>query len=473
MNSFFPVVLSGGSGTRLWPMSRKLLPKQFLPLVSAASLFQDTVARVTPIEGCRQPIVVCNDEQRFLAAEQLREIGVVPQLMLLEPVGRNTAPAIAAAALAACEIDAETVLLVLPSDHAITRPDAFRADLWRGLELAAAGYLVTFGISPSHPATGYGYIEQGTAIDGHAGCHTVSSFREKPDRATAEKFVADGRHFWNSGIFAFRAAQYLAELDRYRPDIVSASRSAFGASTRDLDFLRLGKAEFEACASESIDYAVMEHTAHAAVVASDCGWSDVGSWSALWDIAHLDAEGNAAVGDTYLSDCKRSYVRAESRLVAAIGIEDLLVVETKDAVLVADKRHAQEVKALVDWLAEQGRGEHISHRRVYRPWGYYEGLDDGERFQVKRIMVKPGEALSLQLHHHRAEHWVVVTGTARVTRGEEEFLLKENESTFIPLGTRHRLVNPGKVPLHLIEVQSGGYLGEDDIVRFEDRYRRT
>lgn len=473
MTSFFPVVLSGGSGTRLWPMSRKLLPKQFLPLVSAASLFQDTVARVTPIEGCRQPIVVCNDEQRFLAAEQLRAIGVVPQVMLLEPVGRNTAPAIAAAAVAACEIDADAVLLVLPSDHAIARPEAFRADLRRGLELAAAGYLVTFGIAPSQPATGYGYIEQGTVIDGHAACHKVSSFREKPDRATAEKFVAGGRHFWNSGIFAFRAARYLAELKRYRPDIAAASRSAFSASTRDLDFLRLGKAEFEACASESIDYAVMERTEHAAVVASDCGWSDVGSWSALWDIAHLDGEGNAAAGDTHLRNCSRSYVRAESRLVAAIGIEDLLVVETKDAVLVAHKRHAQEVKAVVDWLGEQGRTEHISHRRVYRPWGYYESLDAGERFQVKRIMVKPGEALSLQLHHHRAEHWVVVSGTALVTRGDDEFRLGENESTFIPIRVKHRLVNPGEEPLHLIEVQSGAYLGEDDIVRFEDRYRRV
>jgi len=468
---FYPVILSGGSGTRLWPMSRKLLPKQFLALLSEHTLFQETALRVKPIEGCEAPIVVCNDEQRFLAADQLREIGIEAATMILEPVGRNTAPAIAVAALAARERDPKALLLVLPSDHTVTKPAVFRKDALTALRLAQEGYLATFGIVPDAAETGYGYIERGTPLA--EGAWKVASFREKPDRATAESFMASGRFFWNSGMFAFSAAKYLEELQRLRPEMVAAVEQAYASSTRDLDFVRLDKNAFARCPSDSIDYAVMEKTANAVVVQTDPGWSDVGTWQALWAVSPQDGAGNVSAGDVHLYDAKGCYVRAEKRHVSAIGVENLVIVETDDALLVVSRERSQDVKEAVSRLDALNRTEHVSHTRVYRPWGYYESVDAGERFQVKRIMVKPQAALSLQMHHHRAEHWVVVSGTAKVTCGEKEFLVAENESTYIPVGMKHRLENPGKMPLHLIEVQSGGYLGEDDIVRFEDRYKRS
>ena len=468
---FYPVILSGGSGTRLWPMSRKLLPKQFLALLSNHTLFQETALRVRAMEGCAAPIVVCNDEQRFLAAEQLREIGVDAAPMILEPVGRNTAPAIAVAALAARERDPQALLLVLPSDHTIARPEAFRKDAATALGLAQAGHLATFGIVPSSAEPGFGYIERGAAIE--AGACKVQSFREKPARADAERFVASGRFLWNSGMFAFSAAKYLEELQRFQPAVLAAASEAYARSARDLDFLRLDRDAFAKSPSESIDYAVMEKTSNAVVVQSDPGWSDVGTWNALWAISPKNAAGNVTLGDVYLHDSAGCYVRAGKRHVAAIGLKDVVIVETGDALLVAAKDRSQDVKEIVANLEAKARTEHVSHTRVHRPWGYYESVDAGERFQVKRIMVKPGAALSLQMHHHRAEHWVVVSGTAKVTRGEQQVLLAENESTYIPVGMKHRLENPGRMPLYLVEVQSGGYLGEDDIVRFDDRYKRN
>jgi mannose-1-phosphate guanylyltransferase/mannose-6-phosphate isomerase len=467
---FHPVILSGGSGTRLWPMSRKLLPKQFLALLSERTLFQETALRVKPMEGCAEPIVVCNDEHRFLAADQLREAGIEAAPMILEPVGRNTAPAIAVAALAALEQDPQALLLVLPSDHTLTRPDVFRADALKALGLAQQGYLATFGIVPQSAETGFGYIERGAALGGGS---RVTSFREKPDRATAEGFLKSGRFLWNSGMFAFSAAKYLDELQRLRPEMLAAVRTAYASSVRDLDFLRLDRAAFEKCPSDSIDYAVMEKTADAVVVQTDPGWSDIGTWGALWSISPKDGAGNVTLGDVYLHDAKGCYVRAGKRHVCAIGVSDLVIIETGDALLVMAKDRSQDVKEAVANLQAKARTEHVSHTRVHRPWGYYESVDSGERFQVKRIMVKPGAALSLQMHHHRAEHWVVVAGAAKVTRGDAEILLAENESVYIPIGMKHRLENPGKLPLYLIEVQSGGYLGEDDIVRLEDRYKRS
>ncbi|MGB5080841.1 MAG: mannose-1-phosphate guanylyltransferase/mannose-6-phosphate isomerase [Burkholderiales bacterium] len=469
---FYPVVLCGGSGSRLWPMSRRLLPKQFLPLVSERTLFQDTLLRLQGIDKLRAPIVVSNDEHRFLVAEQMREIGVKPEVQILEPVGRNTAPAVAVVALHLQGRNPDACLLVLPSDHLIRNVAAFHSAVAAALPLAAEGSLVTFGIAPQGPVTGYGYIERGAPLAGGKEGFGVKRFVEKPDLETARAYVSSGGYFWNSGMFAFRAGRFIEELGRFRPDIVAAARAALDAGKRDLDFLRLDAAAFSACPSDSIDYAVMERTTASAMVRADIGWSDVGSWTALWDVGEKDAEGNVVHGDVDLRDAKACYVRAEHRMVAGLGVRDLIIVETDDAVLVAEKSHAQEVKEVVDRLDRQARTEHVSHSRVYRPWGYYESIDGGDRFQVKRIMVKPGEALSLQMHHHRAEHWVVVSGTAKVTRGEEERFLSENESTYIPIGTKHRLENPGKMPLFLIEVQSGGYLGEDDIVRFEDRYRR-
>jgi len=470
--SFYPVILSGGSGSRLWPMSRRLLPKQFLPLVSARTLIQDTVLRLQGFEGARAPIVVSNDEHRFFVAEQMREIGVRPEVQILEPVGRNTAPAIAVVALHVQSRHPDACLLVLPSDHVIRDVPAFHAALAAALPLAASGSLVTFGITPRAPVTGYGYIERGEPISGSERSFRVARFVEKPDLETAQRYVSSGRFFWNSGMFAFQPKRFLEELQRFRPEIAAAACSALEASKRDLDFLRLDPTAFAACPSDSIDYAVMERTSASAMVQADIGWNDVGSWTALWEMGEKDANENVVHGDVDLRGATGCYVRAEQRMVAALGVRDLVIVETDDAVLVADKAHAQDVKEVVETLARQARTEHVSHSRVYRPWGYYESIDAGERFQVKRIMVKPGEALSLQMHHHRAEHWVVVSGTARVTRGDEVKLVSENESTYIPIGTKHRLENVGKVPLFLIEVQSGSYLGEDDIVRFEDRYRR-
>ncbi len=470
--TLYPVILSGGSGTRLWPLSRAALPKQLLALASDRTMIQETVLRLAGMPDLAAPLVVCNNDHRFLIAEQLREIGVPPLGIYLEPMGRNTAPAAAVAALSLMRRDPEAVMLLLPADHLIRDVAAFHGAVAEGLKAVSAGHLVTFGIVPDSPHTGYGYIQRGKAVPG-TGVRKVGRFVEKPDPDTAEAFLRSGDYYWNSGMFLFSARQFTEELERYRPDILSACRQALDGGYEDLDFCRLDQGAFEVCPSDSIDYALMERTKNAAVVPADIGWNDIGAWSALWEVGEKDAGGNVSRGDVWLDDVRDSYIRAESRLVAAIGVENLLVVETADAVLVADKSRAQDVKKVVDRLKREGRSEHQFHTRVFRPWGWYEGIDTGERFQVKRIMVKPGEKLSLQMHHHRAEHWVVVSGTAKVTRDGQEDLLTENQSTYIPLGTSHRLENPGKIPLHLIEVQSGAYLGEDDIVRFDDLYKRA
>jgi mannose-1-phosphate guanylyltransferase/mannose-6-phosphate isomerase len=465
-----PVVMSGGSGSRLWPLSRTLLPKQFLPLVSEQSMFQDTISRLRGIPDATAPIVVCSDDHRFLAAEQLQRIGVNTLAHILEPEGRNTAPAVAVAAMAAEEHDPESIILVLAADHLIRNQSAFHAAVQRAAAQAQTGKLVTFGIVPDGPETGYGYIERGPGGDG---CFEVARFVEKPGATRAKEFVDSGRFYWNSGMFLFGARRYLAELQKFRPDILEASRNAWEGRNQDPDFCRLGEQAFINCPSESIDYAVMEKTHDAAVVEADIGWSDIGSWSSLWGATGKDAAGNVTLGDVHLDDVHDSYIRADSRMVAAIGVDDMVIVETADAILVTRKEHAQKVKKLTDALKAAKRDEHLAHKRVFRPWGYYEGLDAGERFQVKRIMVEPGKKLSLQMHRQRAEHWVVVSGKAEVTQGDKTFVLAENESTYIPVGMRHRLENIGADPLHLIEVQSGSYLGEDDIVRFEDDYKRT
>ena len=462
-----PVLLSGGSGTRLWPLSREAYPKQFLPLAGDDTMVQATWRRVEALADLA-PIVVANEEHRFLVAEQLRQVGAPVPAILLEPVGRNTAPAIAAAALQAMAGGADPLLLVLPSDHVVRDVAGFQRAVREASSAAEAGALVTFGIVPDAPETGFGYI-QAEAGDG---LRQVLRFVEKPDAATARSYLDAGGYYWNSGMFLFRASRYLEELARFRPDIVDAMRAAHAAARHDGDFVRLDKDAFSACPSDSIDYAVMEKTADAMVLPVDIGWNDVGSWSALWDVAERDADGNAHHGDVIAVDSRNSYAYAQ-RLVALVGLDDIVVVETDDAVLVARKDKVQEVKQVVARLKQEQRSQAVLHREVHRPWGSYDSVDNGGRHQVKRIKVKPGAALSLQMHHHRAEHWIVVSGTAKVTRGEETLLLSENESTYIPLGVKHRLENPGKVPLELIEVQSGSYLGEDDIVRFEDVYGRS
>jgi mannose-1-phosphate guanylyltransferase/mannose-6-phosphate isomerase len=467
----YPVILSGGAGTRLWPLSRAAMPKQLLPLVSDKTMLQETVQRVGGALDMQAPLIVCGNEHRFLVAEQMREIGVTPLGIVLESVGRNTAPAVAAAAHYLRAIDPEAMMLVLPADHVIEHRAAFLQSVAAAAEQAGEGALVTFGIVPTAPETGYGYIHRGQAAG--ATCYGVDRFVEKPDRETAQSFVADGGYYWNSGMFLFRADSYIAELQAYAPAIDTAAEAAVRLGYRDLDFLRLQEQEFAASPSDSIDYAVMEHTKRAVVVPADIGWSDVGSWSALWEVQARDADGNAQRGDVYLDGVKNTLVRAESRIVAVVGVENLVVVETADAVLVVHKDQVQRVKQIVDHLKTAERTEHMHHTKVYRPWGAYEGIDIGERFQVKRITVNPGGKLSLQMHHHRAEHWIVVSGTAKVTCGDTVTLLSENQSTYIPIGMNHRLENPGKLPLHLIEVQSGSYLGEDDIVRFEDVYQRV
>ena len=472
-----PVVLSGGAGTRLWPLSRELYPKQLLPLVGEHTMLQDTVRRLRGLE-IAAPIVVCNEAHRFLVAEQLRSIGCAAQSILLEPVGRNTAPAIALAAhaaLAAAASDAaadagDAQLLVLPADHVIADQPAFHAAVRLAAAAARGGHLVTFGVVPRGPETGYGYIRRGAALP--AGGWRIARFVEKPERARAEEFVASGEYYWNSGMFLFGARRYLEELSRLAPDIAAACEQAFGAARRDLDFTRVAAEAFASCRSESIDYAVMEKTADAVVVAIDAGWSDVGSWSSLHEACEQDADGNVIRGDVLAEQTHNSYLYAGSRLVAVVGLNDHVVIETKDAVMVAPRDRVQDVKALVARIKASGRSEHALHREVFRPWGSYDSLDSGDRFQVKRLTVRLGGVLSLQLHNRRAEHWVVVSGTARITRGDEVFLLEENQSTYIGIGVRHRIENPGKVPLHVIEVQSGEYLGEDDIVRFEDQYGR-
>lgn len=468
-----PVILSGGSGTRLWPLSRASLPKQLLPLASKLSMLQETVARLTGMPETAAPLMVCNAEHRFMVAEQLRQIDVQPEAIVLEPVGRNTAPAIAVAALMLAKQDPDALMLVLPADHLISDVDAFHTAIRSAARAAQTGQLTTFGIKAPTPETGYGYIRKGAAMSSDAGIHHVAGFVEKPDLKTAQAYIASGDYFWNSGMFLFRASDFLAELQVFRPDILDASRAALDESVQDLDFLRLGSAAFEACPSESVDYAVMERTTRAAVVPTDIGWNDIGAWTALWEVGDKDVAGNVVRGDVMLEAANNNFVRAESRMVAALGVSDLVIVETTDVVLVAHKDCVQDVKKLVERLKADNRCEHLTHKQVFRPWGWYEGIDEGERFQVKRIMVKPGEKLSLQKHHHRAEHWIIVSGTARVTCGEAIEILTENQSTYIPLGTTHRLENPGKIDLHMIEVQSGSYLGEDDIVRFEDVYQRS
>ncbi len=467
-----PVILSGGSGTRLWPMSRTLYPKQILSLVGDHSLLQQAVLRIDGIPDFAAPLIVANEEHRFIIAEQLREIGLAPQKLLLEPMGRNTAPAACVSALSLIEEEPEALMLVMPSDHVIEDRGAFLTAVAHAAEAARSGRLVTFGIHPEKPETGFGYIERGAALSGAEGAFTVARFVEKPDAPTAERYVASGNFFWNSGIFLFPAALYLSELERLRPEMLTACREALAAARRDDDFVRLDKVAFAGCPSDSIDYAVMEHTERAAVVPVSMGWSDLGSWDALWELANKDIAGNALSGNVIAEDSTNCYLRSEAGLVAALGVENLVVVATDDAVMLAPRDRAQDVRRLVARLTAEKRAEAETLPRVHRPWGSYETLHHGHRVQVKHIVVKPGGKLSLQMHHHRAEHWVVVQGTARIRRGDEEVMLTEDQSTYIPLGTAHRLENPGKIPLHLIEVQSGAYLGEDDIVRFEDHYGR-
>ena len=467
MLPIIPVILSGGSGTRLWPVSREAYPKQFLPLVGKDTMLQATWKRVAAIAGAA-PIVVANQEHRFMAAEQLRECKVTPQALILEPIGRNTAPAIAIAALQALAAGDDGLLLVLPSDHVVRNEKAFHQAVAQAAPAAEAGKLVTFGIVPTAPETGYGYIK---AAKGD-GVRAVDRFVEKPDLATAEQYVASGEYFWNSGMFLFKASRYLQELEKLQPAILASSRKALELAARDNDFIRLDAEAFATSPNDSIDYAVMEKTADAAVVPLDAEWNDVGSWSALWEVSDKDENGNACHGDVIAVDTRNSYAYG-SRLIAMVGLDDVVVVETDDAVFVGHKDRVQDVKSVVAQIKRDGRSEAAAHRKVYRPWGAYDSIDNGSRFQVKRITVKPGATLSLQMHHHRAEHWIVVSGTAEVTRGDEVILLTENQSTYIPLGVTHRLKNPGKLPLELIEVQSGSYLGEDDIVRFEDQYGRA
>lgn len=463
-----PVILSGGSGTRLWPLSRGQYPKQFLPLVSDNTMLQETLLRLSGLEQLQPPIAVCNEDHRFMLAEQLWEIHSKPAAIILEPIGKNTAPAVALAALSAQSPD--DVLLVLPADHVINNIKAFHTAVNQARELAEQGYLVTFGIVPTEPETGYGYIKRASSPQGAA--FNVEAFVEKPNLETAKHYLQTGNYFWNSGMFAFKAGVYLQELEKFNPAMLETCRRALTTAKIDLDFVRLNKEIFSTCPSDSIDYAVMEKTDKAVVIPLDADWNDVGSWSALWDVTDKDDSGNAINGDVLTVDTKNSYIHAGSRLVAAIGVRDLVIIETADAVMVAPKDRVQEVKDIVAQLKNLGRKEANIHRKAYRPWGHYDSVDNGERHQTKRIVVKPGARLSLQKHHHRAEHWVVVKGTALVTKGEDKLLISENESIYIPLGIIHCLENPGVIPLEIVEVQSGSYLGEDDIVRIDDSYGR-
>ena len=471
MAKIFPVILSGGSGSRLWPLSRESFPKQLLPLAGPRTMLQDTALRVADPALFHPVTVIANAEHRFVIAEQLREIGQRQPTLVLEPVARNTAPAVAAAALIASRADPEALILVMPADHAVPDLGGFLDAIKAGTQAARNGALVLFGIAPDSPATGYGYIRAGAVLEGAA--HRVEAFVEKPDQETAEGYLADGRYSWNSGIFLLPAQAVIAELEAHEPAVLAAVREALDVAKHDMDFLRLDAEAFAKSPSISIDYAVMERTARAAVVPSSFAWSDVGAWSALWKLAERDSFDNVQIGDTLAEDTRGSYLRSEGPLIATVGVDDLIVIATTDAVLVAHRHKDQDVKKVVERLRASNHVTAAQNRRVYRPWGWYEGLSEGERFQVKRILVNPGHKLSLQKHFHRAEHWVVVNGTAEVQLDGETRLLAENESVYIPLGSTHRLSNPGKVPLNLIEVQSGPYLGEDDIVRFEDIYARV
>jgi mannose-1-phosphate guanylyltransferase/mannose-6-phosphate isomerase len=480
MQTLLPVVLSGGSGTRLWPLSREKYPKQLLSLIGEDSLLQATIRRIEGLAGIRLevPMVVCNEEYRFVIAEQLRLMDKTGTI-LLEPVGRNTAPALTLAALAAMREGDDPILLVMPADHVILDTAAFQTVVRKGMALAAEGAVVTFGITPDSPETGFGYIQSGAAFGEGGACH-IARFVEKPDLATAQAYLDDGSYLWNSGLFMLRASVWLAAIAVCHKDILAACHAAWDQGSVDGEFLRVNEEAFTQCPSDSIDYAVMERIAagdsvvlpSGVVIPLAAGWSDVGTWDSLWQVLPKDDEGNVSQGDVLLHDCRNTLAMSGGRLVACVGVEDVVVVETPDAILVVHKNKTQDVKKIVDSLKREGRPEGQLHRKIFRPWGWYDGVDAGERFQVKRIVVKPGAALSLQMHHHRAEHWIVVRGTAQVMRGDTSYLVSENESTFIPLGTRHRLENPGCVPLEMIEVQSGSYLGEDDIVRFEDVYGR-
>ncbi len=464
-----PVILSGGSGTRLWPLSRSQHPKQFLPLVSNHSMLQETVLRLQGIQTVQAPIGICNKDHRFMMAEQLRGIDIAPAAIILEPVGKNTAPAVALAALAAKS--EEDILLILPADHVIADIKSFQTAVKQAENMAEQGYLVTFGIVPTDAETGYGYIKAGEKNSEDA--FDVSSFVEKPDLETAKRYVDSGEYFWNSGMFVFKAGRYLEELDRFNPKMLSACRKAYDCAEIDADFVRLDKTVFSQCPADSIDFAVMEKTDKAVVVPLSAQWNDVGSWSALWDVAEKDDQGNALNGDVLTVDTENCFLHSSSRLITTVGLNNLVVVETVDAVMVASIDQVQNVKLIVDTLKKQNRTEADVHRKVYRPWGYYDLVDCGERHHTKRIVVNPGAKLSLQKHHHRAEHWIVVRGTALITKAEEQLLLTENESTYIPLGVVHCLENPGVIPLEMVEVQTGSYLGEDDIVRLDDKYGRV
>lgn len=466
-----PVILSGGSGSRLWPQSRQAFPKQFLSLTSEKTLIQETMQRLSGLD-IFAPLVICNEDHRFVVAEQLLQIGVKPDSILLEPHGRNTAPAVALAALHALQFHDDPLLLVLPADHVVRDIEAFHASIRLAVDAATQGALTTFGIVPDRAETGYGYIRRGLENATLKNTFSVAQFVEKPDAQRAAEFIACGEYYWNSGIFLFRASRYIEELERFAPDILTHCRESLVKAQRDRDFTWINRVAFSECPSDSVDYAVMEKTNQAVVIPLDAGWSDVGSWQSLWEVLDKDSSGNAVRGEVLSIDSRNCLISAEKSLIAALGVEDLVIVESDDAILVTCRDRAQEVKTVVAQLEKQNGSRHRVHRKVYRPWGNYDAIDGGERFQVKRVMVKPGEKLSLQKHHHRAEHWVVVSGTALVTCGDNQLLLTENQSTYIPLGVVHRLENPGKIELHIIEVQSGAYLGEDDIIRLDDSYGR-